>query len=310
MLDLSDHIERRKLVARIEADVDAYCREAFPAEHRKHLGASVIADPCEAKAWNAFRWLKLEQHSGRMRRLFERGHLEESRFVAILRGVGFEVKEFADDGKTQFRISGVDGHFGGSLDAMAKAPARYEISDDIILLNEFKTHGEKSFAKLAGPKRKWPDERPREGGQGVRVSKPVHYGQMCSYGRAYGFRYGLYVAVNKDTDELYFEIVELNWLHADDLFRKAENIIRSPVQPTKIAQTETYLGCKMCHFSPICWRGEVPEKNCRSCAFALPIENGQWQCNNDADCIPASENPLPEARIATGCDAWKAIINA
>jgi hypothetical protein len=310
VIDLADLPTRLNLVAQIEKDVDAYCREAFPSEHRTHLGASVIADPCAAKAWGTFRWLKLEQHNGRMRRLFERGHLEESRFVRLLRGIGFEIKEFDADGK-QFRVSGVDGHFGGSLDALAKAPARYEIPDEIIIVNEYKTHGEKSFAKLAGPKRKLPDETPRRGGEGVRVSKPIHYGQMCSYGRAYGYRWALYVAVNKDTDELYFEIVYLDFSFADDLFRKADFVIHSQTQPAKISLVETYFGCKTCHFSPICFRGELPEKNCRSCEFSVPIAGGQWGCTNPA--INQKRDfvePMMQELIATGCDHWRAIINA
>lgn len=305
-MDLSNHLDRAALVAQIEADVDAYCREAFPSEHRTHLGASVIADPCAAKGWNTFRHLKLEQHSGQMRRLFERGHLEESRFVAILRGIGFDVKDFADDGK-QFRISGANGHFGGSLDAMAKAPARYNIPHDLILLNEYKTHNEKSFTKLAGKKE---SDGKRRGGEGVRASKPTHYGQMCSYGRAYGFRFALYVAVNKNTDELYWEIVELDWRYADDLFLRAETTINSQTQPAKISKVATFFGCKFCHFSPLCHQGEKPEKNCRSCVWAEPIANAEWLCTMGiskghavADCT------LSKEQIALACDDWHAILN-
>lgn len=291
MIDLSDHIERRKIVAMIEADVDAFCREHFKDDPRTHLGASVIGDPCQAKAWNSFRWLKQENFDGRMNRLFNRGHLEEPRIIAWLRGIGFDVREFADDGK-QFRVNGVNGHFGGSLDAMAKAPDRYAIPEPMLC--EFKTHNAKSFAKLQK--------------EGVRISKPVHFAQMCSYGRAYGFHYGLYCAVNKDTDDLYFEIVPLDWNLADDLFRKADRVINSQVQPPKIAQVETYHGCKYCHFTPICHRGELPEKNCRSCVFAVPTEQGRWQCVND-DSGHGGEY-LEGYRLKTGCDSWKAIINA
>lgn len=296
MIDLSDHIERRKIVSMIESDVEAYCRKASPAEHRSHLGASVIGDPCAAKAWNSFRWLKLEQHQGRMRRLFERGHLEESRFVKILKGIGFDVREFADDRK-QFRVSGINGHFGGSLDGMAMPPARYSIDGPILL--EFKTHNDKSFKALKK--------------DGVRIAKPVHFAQMSAYGRAYSFRYGLYVAVNKDTDELHFEIIPLDWTLADDLFRKAEDIISSQSQPAKIAQTETYFACKYCHFSGVCFRGELPEKNCRSCKFAVPVEGGNWECVNPyfvEQREPFTRDVLSAERIATGCDHWQAIINA
>jgi hypothetical protein len=307
VIDLANPIDRYKLVKLIEADVDAYCIAHFKSEHRNHLGASEIGHPCAAKAWGKFRWLKLEQHSGRMRRLFERGHLEESRFVAILRGIGFEVHEVDSEGN-QFRISGSQGHFGGSLDGISKAPARYEIPDDIILPDEFKTHSEKSFTKLAGSKDKATGERKFvTGTHGVRISKPVHFSQMSSYARAYGYRYALYVAVNKDTDELYFEIVVTDWSHADDLFRKADSVIFSQEQPPKIAQVETFFECKYCHLSRICFHGEMPEKNCRSCSFAVPIEGGQWHCENV--CANGLDAQIPADLIKTGCDEWRAIIN-
>lgn len=311
MIDLSDDIERRKIVSMIEADVEAYCREAFPSEHRNHLGASEIGNPCMAKAWGKFRWLKLEQHSGQMRRLFERGHLEESRFVKILRGIGFDVREVADDEK-QFRISGANGHFGGSLDGMAKFPPRYGIDENLVIVNEFKTHSDKSFTKLAGSRDKITGKRKFvTGTHGVRISKPVHFAQMCSYGRAYGFQYALYVAVNKDTDELHFEIVLLDFNYADDLFRKAQEVVESQEQPSKIAQTETYFECKYCHLSGICFRGEAPEKNCRSCVHAYPVANGNWICNVPVEPIgEGADKTLTADRIKSGCDSWRAIINA
>lgn len=77
---------------------------------------------------------------------------------------------------------------------------------------------------------------------------------MASYGRAYGFKFALYCAVNKNNDELYFEIVELDFLQADDLFRKAEGIIFRQTQPAKIAQTATFFDCKYCDFQGVCHR--------------------------------------------------------
>jgi hypothetical protein len=236
-----------------------------------------------------------------MLRLFNRGHEEERRFVRWLEGAGFEVREIDPVTKKQFRIVGCKGHFGGSLDSMMKPPAKYGIPEEyMIWLGEFKTHNEKSFAKLAGkePKDK---SRPRMGGQGVKLAKPQHYKQMCSYGRAYQFRYGLYCAVNKNTDELYFEIVQLDWNQADDLFRKAESIIFSPRQPQKIAMTEAFFDCKYCAYAGICHRGEVPTKNCRSCKSAEPVDGGQWFCHRHSAIIP-------DSLIGSGCDSWDRII--
>ncbi len=302
IVNLGDHLERKRLVLQIQADIDKFCREEFSEDARTHLGASIIGNDCQAYAWNTFRWLRFEEFDGRMLRLFNRGHLEEARFVRWLVGIGFEVREIDPDTQKQFRIVGAKGHFGGSLDSMMKPPARYNIpAEHLIWLGEFKTHNEKSFTKLAGPKPHYTKMgEPRSGGEGVVKSKPQHYKQMCSYGRAYNFKYGLYCAVNKDTDELYFEIVELDYMQADDLFRKAENIVFSQTRPPKIAQTDTFFDCKYCDFAGLCHRGEVPTKNCRSCRNAFPVENAEWFCQ-------VHNGIIPKDFIKVGCDAWARI---
>ena len=286
-MKLSDPIERSKLAYRIKQDIEKACQDHFKDDPRKHLGASIIGHSCAAYLWNTFRWLKQEQFEGRMLRLFNRGHLEEARFVKWLELIGFTVWETDPATGKQFRIEGCDGHFGGSFDSALKAPDAYEIEDFIYWLGEFKTHNDKSFNKLKD--------------EGVRKSKPQHYKQMCSYGKLYNFKYGLYCAVNKNTDELYFEIIELDYSLADDLFRKADEIIYSKIQPRKISQTETYFECKYCHFSGICHRGEVPEKNCRSCSHGLPTENASWTCG-------LTNAILLDEAVAQGCDSYRRII--
>lgn len=282
-LNLDNSIDRQKLISAIERDVDASCRAEFSEDPRTHLGASVIGDDCRAKAWSTFRWLKFEQFDGRMLRLFNRGHEEEARFVRWLTIAGWEVREFDPETKKQFRIVGAKGHFGGSLDGMARPPVSYGFPPDFAVLLEFKTHSENSFAKLKKDK--------------VQKAKPMHFRQMCSYGRAYGFKYALYCAVNKNTDELYFELVVLDWLEADDLFRKAESIVFSQVRPPKIAQTESFFDCKYCDFAGLCHRGEVPTKNCRSCRNAFPIDDAQWFCQVHNAIIPKEVIPI-------GCDSY------
>jgi hypothetical protein len=281
MTNLSLPTDRQSLSQKLKLDIEEATKLHFTDSPRKHLGASIIGHECSAYLWNVFRWLKQEDFSGRMLRLFNRGHLEEARFIKWLTLIGFTCYEINPETGNQFQISGVNGHFGGSLDGVV---FRADLGS---LLSEFKTHGEKSFVKLQA--------------EGVRKSKPQHYKQMCTYGKAFGIQYGLYAAVNKNTDELHIEIVELDWSLADDLFRKADSIIHSQTQPQKIAQNETYFTCKYCHFSGICFRGEAPAKNCRSCANATPTENATWTCGLYG-LIPGEE------AIAAGCSSWKRII--
>lgn len=285
-VDLNDPLERSKLAKRIKDDVDEFSVNEFSEDPRTHLGASIIGHDCAAYAWSVFRWLRFEKFDGRMYRLFNRGHEEETRFVRWLRGIGFDVREVDPETEKQFRIVGSQGHFGGSLDGMCKAPARYNLPHWLILLNEFKTHNAKSFRKLVK--------------DGVQKAKPQHYRQMCSYGRAYNFEFGLYCAVNKDDDDLYFEVVKLDFRQADDLFRKADGIVFAKTRPPKIAQTEAFYECKTCDFVGLCHRGEAPMKNCRSCEHAVPIENAQWFCQ-------VHNGVIPPDFIIQGCDSWRRI---
>ncbi|WLJ71059.1 hypothetical protein [Sphingomonas phage Kimi] len=299
--DLSSHINREALSKRISDEVEAESAVAWLEPPRKHLGASVIGDDCAYRVWARWRWLKLEKFSGRMMRLFNRGHKEEDRFIERLRGIGFEVHDTDPATGKQFRIEGCEGHFGGSADTFAYAPARYGL--DAPLLVEFKTHNEKSFTKLAGKcLQKTPEyKRDPASRQGVQKSKPEHYRQMCSYGRAYGIRFGLYCAVNKDTDELYFEIVELNAGEADDIFRKAEAVVWSQTPLARISQSATYWECKMCNLAGVCHMNHVPDKNCRSCVNARPVPGGEWYCDHYRDNIPFDF-------MLTGCESWRSII--
>lgn len=300
MFDLHFQTERERLAATIAADVETDTIAEYEEGPRSHLGASIIGHECERYLWNAFRWLKNEKFDGQKHRLFKRGHFEEPKFVHRLRRIGFQVFEHDANG-TQYRIDGVKGHFGGSLDSVFVAPERYGIAD--ALLGEYKTHGEKSYAKLAGPiTSKWPVlVRDKSKAEGVRKSKPQHYSQMCSYGKFYGLKYALYCAVNKNTDELYFEIVELDWNLASDLYGKAERVVGSQTPPPGISLNPAFFTCKVCVYNPICHAGEAPEKNCRSCEHAFAIEGGQWYCR-------VHEGTIPKEFIPLGCDNWRRIV--
>jgi hypothetical protein len=283
-IDLSNGAVRKQLAARIRDDIDAYCAREYDGGHRTHLGASLIGNPCSRALWYVFRHVKHVKHSGRMQRLFNRGHLEEMRFCDWLRGIGFEVRE-VDEKHEQFRVKAVSGHFGGSLDGIAKAPEGYSINEPLLL--EFKTKGTGSgFNKLKE--------------NGVAIEAPRHFAQMAIYGKAYGFRFGLYCCINKNDDDLHIEIVALDWNLATQLEAKAEAVIGSQEPPPKYSFNEATFECKYCDFAGVCHRGEPIEKNCRSCVSAQPIENGEWHCMQ-------WDNTIPKDFIPKGCDSWKAI---
>jgi len=285
-LDLSSPQDREALEELISNDIDAYCQAIYENEHRNHLGASGMGKPCWRQLWYVFRWVKKEQRSGRMLRLFNVGHMAEPRFISYLRGIGFEVKEFAEDGK-QFRITGANGHYGGSLDGMCKAPAHYQLSEDLVLLNEFKTNNTGAGYEKVGK-------------EALSKAKPDHYAQMSQYGYKYGLRYGLYMIENKNDSDITVRIVELDWALGRQLELKAEEIIASQQPPNRISENPAFFDCKFCNYAGICHGGEQPEKNCRSCRHAQPAPDAKWGCNRWNALIP-------DETIKVGCDEWFAI---
>lgn len=255
----------------------ARLREDEPG--RWHLGASVIGAECMRYVWYTFRWAKREEHTGQMHRLFERGHLEEPRFVQSLESVGLKVATKDGTGK-QFTFSAFGGHFGGSCDGIGFDPAT-----STTFLTEFKTHNEKSFKKLEDKKY-------------VRLSKPRHFDQMCLYGAYFQIPLTLYCAVNKNTDERYYEVVQNDFKVAEDLTRKAEYVISAATPPPRIANNPSYSTCKMCSMRGPCWEREPFLKNCRSCRYVEPRADGSWYCRYHGGVIP-------RLFVKQGCDYWR-----
>jgi len=274
--------DKAALKASLEASVEAYTRLSIPSEHRKHLGASLAGRDCTRYLWNTYRWLLLEQHEGRMRRLFNRGHREEQVFIDLLRGAGWNVWDINPTTGSQYRIAHMSGHIGGSLDAIVQPPGV-----NWHAIGEFKTHNNKSFNDLRN--------------NGLLATKPEHFIQMSIYGRSYETDKGLYCAVNKDTDAIEWIPVDLDFGAAEDAMRRMEYVIGLREPPKKISETPTFWKCKYCHFNGICHSGEAPEKNCRSCRHAAPAAAGEWHCELHGQLIPDGVIPL-------GCDHWKRLV--
>jgi hypothetical protein len=226
---------------------------------RTHLGASLIGKPCARELWYSFHWSKRSAFSGRIIRLFNRGHLEEARFLALLRLIGCETWSIDDNGN-QLRFSACDGHFGGSLDGIAM-----KIPDAPLIphLVEFKTHSAKSFAGLS---------------EGVRSAKFEHYVQMQCYMHAYNLTEALYLAVNKDTDDLHAELITYERAVAERYLLRAQAIIDAPEPPTRLSDKPSWYQCKFCDYAPLCHTFDHPETSCRTCAHSTPAKEATWDC--------------------------------
>lgn len=309
--------------------IDRETRRLLTEPPRTHLGASQLGSKCVRQTFYAFRWAYQVNALGRMRRLWNRGHEEEYRFTRWLRASGYEVRDYtqrlmyhdgsdsyhcidwdandevpsvmscwnecddvSDDpmhirratarrqGPKQWGFTDHQGHFAGSSDGKIRGPHLPDMGWGGV---EFKTHNDKSFKLLEK--------------KGVLTSKPVHWVQMQVYMHYLELPWCLYLAVNKNDDHIYVEIVRYRREVAEQYIDLARNIIKSRQSPRRLTEDPSWFECKFCDFSGICHKGEAPERNCRSCRYAEAVDNKEWYCNK-------YQNIIPKNFIPDGCDNW------
>lgn len=242
---------------------DAYRKDEEADNFRSHLGASQIGKECDRALWLGWRWSFTRYFQPRILRLFNRGHQEEARFLAMLDMIGVQFFQPADG--SQERISDHGGHFGSALDGVLwnvpECPGEW-------ILGEFKTHNTKSFCDLIV--------------KGVQVSKPEHYAQMQTCMARRGIYKTLYLAVNKNDDDIFGQIVGYDGAVARSFLLRGRDIIEAREAPKRLSEDPSNFKCSICDGKQRChFPGHTPPPiNCRTCKHSgADIENGIWVCD-------------------------------
>ena len=263
----------------LEALIDRFYKITSTEVPRPHLGASLLGHSCDRWLWLSFRWAVIEQFSGRILRLFDRGKREEEFVIRNLRAVGVDVRE-DEDGK-QFRVD-FGGHVGGSLDGIIESGVPEAPQKRHVL--EIKTHSLKSFNELRD--------------KGVKDAKPMHYAQMQVYMRGSEIDRALYAAVCKDDDRLYFERVRYDADEANALITRGDRLTMADRIPEPLSADPTWYQCKFCAAHDLCHNSHMTrEINCRTCAHSTATPGGTWECARYANAT------IPYDAQLAGCDA-------
>lgn len=230
--------------------------------------ASAIGRPCERHLWYRFRWAhEPETFEPRILRLFESGHIEEARMVGWLDAAGIDVAAVDPATGEQWEVSALAGHFKGHLDGVVLGVVEAPKSAHLL---ECKTHNAKSFSQLVK--------------HGVAVSKPEHLAQMQVYMHLQGLTRALYLAKNKDTDELHAERVDYDAAQALALLAKAERVIGAQTPPGRISENPDFFTCRFCSSRGVCHENDFESamvlRSCRTCLHATPAMDGdaRWHC--------------------------------
>lgn len=236
--------------------VTAFIDEALATERaaqtpRHYLGASRIGHVCERALQYEYAQAPVDpgrELPGRVLRVFEVGHALEDLAIRWLRLAGFDLYTRKRNGEpfgfslASGRIQGhVDGILNGGPEALGLAyPALFEC----------KTMNDKAWRETVK--------------HGFALAKPTYAAQVAIY-QAYmeasipgiSQNPALFTAINKDSEELYFESVPFDGGLAQRTSDRAVRILQAldagELLP-RIATTPTHHECKACPWQDRCWR--------------------------------------------------------
>ncbi|QTP63902.1 hypothetical protein HUT03_02250 [Candidatus Liberibacter africanus] len=232
----------------LSKQINTLIDETIPErEPRKYLGASLIGDSCPRKLQYHMTGTPPDQKlSGIISRIFDTGHALEKVAIEWMRQAGFELLTEDETGQ-QFGFSQGDGAIQGHIDGIITS-APEELNLAAPCLWECKTMNNKSWLTTSQ--------------QGLVKSKPVYASQIAFY-QAYMECYehpALFMAINKDTSELYFERVPFDGFLAQQLTERAVNIIEDTkvdYSLPRISEDPECFFCRFCEFKRKCWNEQA-----------------------------------------------------
>lgn len=248
----------------VAAAIDAAVKAQNRPHERTYVGASILGEPCDRKLWYGFRWaVTPEEFEGRLLRLFRTGHRQEAQIVEDLRLAGLDVVEVDPQTRKQFEAVDAGGHIQCHADGKVLGVPGAEKTWHLL---EIKTHNGKNFAAL----RK----------HGVRASHPKHAAQCDTGMHMLGLTRALYVAINKDTEEIYSERLHYDAERSMRLMARAHKIISADRPPERISDDPGNFQCRFCPAASFCHDGGWARRNCRTCLHVTPTGDGVWHCEH------------------------------
>lgn len=247
-----DYNHRPKFHERLGAVIDeALARERASQTPRRYLGASRLGVACERALQYEYAQAPADpgrELPGRVLRVFEVGHALEDLAIRWLRLAGFELYTRKADGE-QFGFSVAGGRIQGHVDGVLNGgPAALGMAYPALW--ECKTMNDRSWRETVK--------------QGMARAKPVYAAQIAVY-QAYmedvvpgiSANSALFTAVNKNTSDLWFELVPFDAALAQRMSDRAVRIISATEAGELLPRhstTPTHFECKSCPWQDRCWR--------------------------------------------------------
>lgn len=227
---------------RINERIDAALIEAEGRQKpRDYLGASILGEECARKLVYQARGEHGAPYDGRALRIFAAGHAFEALVIKWLRQAGFDLRDINPRTGRQYEFETAGGRIKGHCDGIIAAGPRIGLR--YPLLWECKSLNNKSWNDLAK--------------KALRKSKPLYFAQVQIYLAYFRLDDCIFSAINKDTSELYHELVPFDRAEAQRLSDRAADILRmadAGELPPRIGAEPGCFACRWCQHQGACWR--------------------------------------------------------
>jgi hypothetical protein len=210
----------------------------FESPRRQHLGPSRIGHGCERKLWLDLHPPECrgsESYGYQQHDIFVRGHWEEERVLAHLKRTSFSIDQ------VQVPVQSKDGGLQGTMDARIT-----DLRTGEVYVLEIKTMKQENFKPLVK--------------KGCQEAQFGYWCQCQCYMGMSGIPQALFVVRNKNTEELYEEIIPFDAELYELLLQKAKRIQESKDPPLGYTTLgKPHFECSWCPYKSDCWKEEKDE---------------------------------------------------
>ena len=231
--------------------------KALQQEHvqkpgRDYLGASRLGEPCtRALQYEYTKIPRDKPFTGQTLRIFEMGHALEKMAWQWLQSAGFVIETQDPTTGAAYGFSVADGQLQGHVDGIVRQVPESLASDiKVPAIWECKSLNAKGWNQVIE--------------KGVKKAKPVYAVQIALY-QAYledtiqgvSQSPAIFTAVNKDTTEVYHELVPFDAALAQTASDRAVHILRATKAGEtlpRITQDPDSFYCRFCDWQTTCWK--------------------------------------------------------
>ena len=214
-------------------------------EKRDYLGASGLGDECARRI--QYQYMNKEPKiKAPTVRTFDIGHCLEDLVAQWLIDSGFGLRT-RDENDQQFGFSTADGKISGHVDGII-----FSFPKELDCAAKMESQGPVLWENKTMNHRSWSETAKH----GIFATKFQYYVQVQLYMAYLDLDTCLFTALNKDTSELYFEIIKFDAETAQKYSDRAVDILKAiennELLP-RVAMDPNFFICKMCGFYDVCW---------------------------------------------------------